>query len=175
MPNSWHPTDYPSIGLLPRDQNPGTGGSARAVDTALVSQWMARSYPNTFVISTYCALCNSTVPSGIRALGLTHTGAAPLTTERRTWSGYGPNSTVPLGIRVLGLTHTGTAPLTTERRTWSGSVPSVRFLCVGQTSTSFSAFTFSSHYCDSPARLFTSSVRRQPHSTSSTSVRGRIP
>jgi hypothetical protein len=61
--------------------------------------------------------------------------------------------------------HKGTAPLTTERRTRSGSVPSVRFLCVGQTSTSFSAFAFSSHYCDSPARLSTSPVHRQPHST----------
>jgi hypothetical protein len=68
----------------------------------------------------------------------------------------------PYGLRddsALGLS-------TLSYRTRLGPVPSVRFLCVGQTSTSFSAFAFSSHYCDSPARLFTSSVRRQPHSTS---------
>ena len=35
------------------------------------------------------------MPSGISVLGLTHTGTAPLTTERRTWSGSRP-STLPL-------------------------------------------------------------------------------
>jgi hypothetical protein len=115
---------------------PAQGGSAGAVDTALATPGYGHAaYLRHFVL---CATLWSlpTAPSGIRALGLTHTGTG--------------------------------APLTTERRTRSGSVPSVRFLCVGQTSTSFSAFTSSSHchYCDSPARLFTSPVRRQPHSTS---------
>jgi hypothetical protein len=74
------------------DQTPSTGGgSAGAVDTALAALgygYAAYLRLRHFVISTYCALNNSTVPSGISVLGLTHTGTAPGATYPRSQYAY---------------------------------------------------------------------------------------